>query len=138
MKKITFTVDAQTLVGNILFPESLKSKNPALLFLHGWKSSQGRHIERAKKLVALGFICMTFDLKSHGKSDGDRSMLSIKDYLDDVIAAYDFLKMQKHVDPDRIGIVGSSFGGYLGSLLTEKCPVKWLALQAPANYPERI
>jgi len=80
MKKITFTVDGETLVGNILFPESLKSKNPALLFLHGWKSSQVRHLERAKELVALGFICMTVDMRSHGESDGDRSMLSNKTY----------------------------------------------------------
>ena len=136
MKKITFTVHGQKLQGNLFYPEKVKPKNPAILLLHGWKSSQKRHIERAEHLVALGFICMTFDLRSHGVSEGDRSKLSIENYLTDVLAAYDFLKTQKYVNADHIGVIGSSFGGYLGSLLTSKRSVKWLALQAPANYPD--
>src|SRR5581483_10888284 len=98
MQDVTYTVEGQTLHGSLLYPEKVKPKNPAILFLHGWKSSQKRHIERAKHLVALGFVCMTFDLQGHGESEGDRAILSIENYLSDVIAAYDFLKKQKDVD----------------------------------------
>lgn len=137
MQKISFTVDGQKLIGTLLYPKKVKQKNPAILFLHGWKSRQKRHIERALHLVELGFICMTFDLRGHGESEGDRTQLSIKNYLTDVVAAYDFMTEQNNVDSDQIGVVGSSFGGYLGILLTRKRSVKWLALQAPANYPDK-
>ena len=34
-------------------------------------------------------------------------------------------------------MVGSSFGGWLASLLTVERPVRWLVLRVPALYPDR-
>uniref|UniRef100_UPI003555F957 alpha/beta hydrolase family protein n=1 Tax=Pseudomonas sp. F16(2018) TaxID=2093746 RepID=UPI003555F957 len=33
-----------------------------------------------------------------------------------------------------IAIIGSSYGGYLATLLTRERPVRWLALRVPAMY----
>ncbi|AIO39798.1 prolyl oligopeptidase family protein [Burkholderia cenocepacia] len=38
------------------------------------------------------------------------------------------------VDRDAIAVVGSSYGGYLATILTELRPVRWLGLRVPALY----
>jgi len=50
------------------------------------------------------------------------------------LAAYDFLLQQPAIAGDEIGLVGSSYGGYLAVLLTAQRNVRWLALRAPALY----
>jgi len=120
--------------GTLILPENLKPKNPAILFIHGWRSSEEGYIPRAKAMAEFGFICLTFNLSGHGASEGDIRKLTRKDYLNDILTAYDYLKNLENVDEDKIGVVGGSFGGYLASILTRKCSIKWLVLRAPANY----
>jgi uncharacterized protein len=136
MQHVSFIVDGQKLVGTLQYPRETKEKNPAILMIHGWMSSQKRNVLYAQELNTLGFIVMTFDLRSHGESEGERSKLSREDYMKDVTAAYDFLLEQEGVDSDRIGIIGSSFGSYLAAILSSKRNIKWLALRVPANYPD--
>ena len=54
--------------------------------------------------------------------------------MDDVLTAYDFLLNIEVVDKENISAVGSSFGGYLVTLLSEKRKLKNLALRVPADY----
>ena len=59
-----------------------------------------------------------------------------EDNLRDVLAAYDALMRQRGVDASAIAVVGSSYGGYLATILTSLRPVRWLALRAPALYKD--
>jgi esterase/lipase len=138
MKKVTFAVDGLQLVGHIFLPENLTEKNPAVLFVHGWTSAQDRSFQYANGLAAEGFICMVFDMRGHGASDGEIAMFAPKDFLKDVVAAYDYLSQVKKVDAEQISLVGSSFGSYLGLLLSEKRTLKNLVLRVPADYPNEI
>lgn len=135
MKNVTFNVGKDKLRGRLFYPSNLKDKNPAVIFLHGWTSGQDRYTDQAKDLTKLGAICLTFDLRGHGISDGDINNQTRQNFLDDVIAAYDFLITDKKVDPNNITIIGSSFGAYLGALVTTHRKVKRLILRVPANYP---
>jgi pimeloyl-ACP methyl ester carboxylesterase len=54
--------------------------------------------------------------------------------LYDLLAAYDELAAHPYVDGSAIAVVGSSYGGYLATILTSMRPVSWLALRAPALY----
>ena len=38
------------------------------------------------------------------------------------------------MNADAIGVIGTSYGGYLAALLTAVRPVQWLALRAAALY----
>lgn len=136
MQKVYFKVDNQRISGTLIFPKIFKPKNPAVLFIHGWMSNQEGYFPRAQALTNLGFICLTFDLRGHGKTGGKLENFSRQDHLKDVLAAYDFLILQKNVDKNKIGVVGASYGGYLGSILTSKRKVKWLVLRAPALYKD--
>jgi dipeptidyl aminopeptidase/acylaminoacyl peptidase len=137
MKKIKFKVDGHTLTGTIIYPSNIKDSNPAVLFVHGWLSSETGYIPRAKAVSARGAICMTFNLRGHGTSEGEVNTFSRKDHLGDVMVAYDYLAAQPNVDTERIGVVGASYGAYLSSILTSKRKVKWLVLRAPALYKDK-
>ena len=137
MKKIEFLVGKDTLVGHVFFPKVAKKKNKAFLIVHGRQSQQNRGFHLARALTRKGYIAMTFDLRGHGASDRKIELLSRKNFLDDVVSAYDFLAETKGVDTHNIVAVGSSFGGYLVSLLSAKRNVKALVLRVPANYQDK-
>ena len=129
-------VDGQAVIGHLIFPENVREKNPAVLFIHGWGSNQTKNIERAKELAQAGHICLTIDLRGHGESEGDFKTLSRADHLVDVLAAYDFLASQRGVDSENIAVVGASYGGYLAILLSSERPIRQLVLRVPANYKD--
>jgi len=138
MEKIKITdLTGKTLSGTIMYPEGIEPNGKAVLFIHGWRSNQVGYIKRAKALAELGYICFVFDFRGHGESSGDIRKLTRQEFLADAMEAYDYLKNQEGVNPDKIGVFGSSFGGYIATLLTKKRPVRWLALRVPANYPDK-
>lgn len=138
MKKVSFTVDGLKLAGTIFFPPKPAEKNPAILFVHGWTSAQERSFQYAKALAEIGYICMVFDMRGHGVSVGDIATFTPKDFLHDVLVAYDYLLTVEGVDSKNISGVGSSFGCYLVAMASEKKSFQNLALRVPADYPNDI
>lgn len=136
VKKVFIKSDKETLKGTLFYPKTIQEQNPALIFLHGWKSSEKGYLPRAQSLSKLGFICLTISYRGHGESDGNIEEYSRHDHLNDVTNAYDFLKYQKYVDCERIGAIGKSIGGYFACLLVLKRKLRWLVLSAPALYPD--
>ncbi|HZQ60586.1 MAG TPA: alpha/beta fold hydrolase [Casimicrobiaceae bacterium] len=125
--------DGQAIRGTIVAPNR---RLPGVLFVHGWGGSQEQYLTRAREVAALGCVCLTFDLRGHVETHRQKEKVSREDNLHDVLAAYDFLMRQRSIDPDRIAVVGSSYGGYLAAILTSMRPVRWLALRVPALYKD--
>jgi pimeloyl-ACP methyl ester carboxylesterase len=128
---VPMLVDGEHLDGTLIAPST---RMPAFLFVHGWGGSQEQYLARAREIAALGCICLTFDLRGHANSTPERADVTPDDNLRDVLAAYDALVRQRFVDPDAIGLVGSSYGGFLAARVTALRPVRWLALRVPALY----
>lgn len=137
IQKISIPVNEQQITGTLLFPEQPKPKNPAVLMIHGWSSSESGYLSRAKAIVKHGFIALTINLRGHGTSTGNLEDFSRRDHLNDALAAYDFLASQQGVDTSKIGAVGASYGGYLISLLSSKRNLKYIVMRAPALYQDR-
>ncbi|OGK19002.1 hypothetical protein A3D80_03550 [Candidatus Roizmanbacteria bacterium RIFCSPHIGHO2_02_FULL_40_13b] len=135
MKEIELTSEGQKIKGVVFQPQTLKDKNPAILFVHGWTSSIKSNVQSAEALTQLGHICICVDLRGHGESEGDIQKMTREDFLKDVLAVYDYLVAMNSVDKDDISAVGSSFGSYMVALLSSKRKIKNLALRVPANYP---
>lgn len=129
--KIDIVVDGGHIAGTIVTPAPL---SPGVLFVHGWGGSQEQYLARARAVAALGCVCMTFDLSGHAGTQRQYETVSRGHNLRDVVAAYDVLASHRAVDPAAIAVIGSSYGGYLASILTSLRHVKWLALRAPALY----
>jgi uncharacterized protein len=105
----------------------------ALLFIHGLESNQAGYASRAQETSqALGIQCFTFDLSGHGSDAANFSRYSVREHLNDVVAAYDYVAALKTTNPARIGACGASYGAYLAALLSSHRPVKQLLLRAPA------
>jgi dienelactone hydrolase len=133
---VAIPVDGVQLNGKLLQPVPAATRRPAVLFVHGWGSSQRRSLGKARQLVATGFVALTFNLRGHARTAAQRDTVTRAQNLDDVLAAYDLLAAQPAVDADRIAVVGSSYGGYLATLLTARRAVRWLGLRAPALYKD--
>ncbi|MCP8466270.1 alpha/beta fold hydrolase [Pseudomonas sp. ZM23] len=130
-ENIDIDVGPQHLQGNFLSPIT---HVPGVLFVHGWGGSQQRDLKRARGIAGLGCVCLTFDLRGHGAGEAQQARITREDNLNDLLAAYDRLAAHPRIDPSAIAVVGTSYGGYLASILTELRAVRWLALRVPAIY----
>ncbi|QQE88889.1 alpha/beta hydrolase family protein [Azotobacter chroococcum] len=130
-ESVELPVEDQRLAGTFLSPDT---RMPGLLFVHGWGGSQERDLKRARGIAGLGCVCLTFDMRGHGGTLAQQQGVTREDNLHDLIAAYDLLARHPAIDRDAIAVVGSSYGGYLATILTSLRPVKWLALRVPALY----
>jgi pimeloyl-ACP methyl ester carboxylesterase len=130
-RKIEIAVDSRRIDGTLVTPGFLV---PGVLFVHGWGGSQQQYLARAHAVAALGSVCLTFDLGGHAGTQPLRETVSRESNLRDVIAAYDALAAHPLVDRSVIAVAGSSYGGYLATILTTLRPVAWLALRVPALY----
>ena len=128
-EEVVFAVAGETVCGTLI---GQSERDRAILFIHGWGGTQQQCLPQASALANLGFLSLTFDLRGHGRTKDRIGLVSREDNLKDVVAAYDFLAAR--VKLTNIVLVGTSYGGYLGAILTSLRPVSHLVLQAPAIY----
>ncbi len=86
---------------------------PAILMLHGWGGIQDAlTVPYYEEFTRAGYAVMTFDYRGWGDSAGlPRHVISARQRVADGDAALAFLKSLPGIDPRRIGLWGSSFGG---------------------------
>lgn len=137
-EQIGFNSGKVQLSGNLIIPESEQKLLPAVMFVHGWTSSQSKYIPRGKTVAKnVGCMVLTFDLRGHGKSGGELKDFSRLDHANDITKAHEFLKNHQLVDNNRIGLIGKSYGGYLVAYLASTLSPKTVILSAPALYPDK-
>ena len=130
-RAVEIPVDHQRIQGTLITPRS--GNATCVLFVHGWGARQDDYLDEARAIAGLGCACLTFNLRGHAETDGHEAVTR-EDNMRDVMAAYDMLAGQCGTDRSRVALVGSSYGAYLGALLTYMRPVSLLALRAPALY----
>jgi len=92
---------------------------PAVVMVHGGPGGQAMVGYRAltQALVNHGYV--VFDINNRGSSGYGKSFYKMDDQqhgeadLGDVVASKQMLIETGYVDPDRIGIIGGSYGGYM-------------------------
>ena len=108
-QEVTFsTSDGLQLAG--WFIPSQGQDGATLIFVHGLGSNRSALLDQAAMLAEQGYGALLFDLRAHGRSQGDKSSWGLAEVAD-VEAALAFLQAQPAVDPHRIGILGHSMGG---------------------------
>ncbi len=134
MESVEIKVDGLKLKGAVFCPQIKRAKNPAILMIQGWTGHKENSFQYAESLSRLGFICLLFDSRGHGESEGDINSTTTEQFTKDDMAAYDFLANLESVDHQNISVVGSSFGGFRAAYLTSIRPIKNLVLRVPADY----
>ena len=122
-----------SLNGWMIKPHQFKKnrKHPVLMYVYGGPGYQTVKNEWSyfnflyyQILASKGYIIVSVDGRgtgSRGKDFLHSTYGNLGKYeLEDQIAAAEFLKTLKYADPNRIGIWGWSFGGYLSSLAMTK------------------
>ncbi len=112
--RVTFFSDGIQLVGYLYLPPDFQEdqRRSAVLVCHGFGAHQARFLpEIAEHLAAQGHVVMMFDYRGFGESEGPRWRMIPLEQVADIRNALTFLSMQPSVDPDRIGLYGTSFGG---------------------------
>jgi len=89
------------------------SKHPAIVMAHGLGGTRDGSLEPyARRFAQEGFLVLLFDYRNLGASDGEpRQLVSIRRQLQDWDAAIAFARTIPEVDPDRIGLWGTSLSG---------------------------
>jgi len=110
------------------------AKRPGMLVLPGWDEAPERVAQEVGECAGLGFVCAHAALPNQAWAPGMRHSVTREDNLREVARAADELSLQ--IEPAPIGIVGTSYGGYLAVLIAPSRPVRWLILRSPALYPD--
>ena len=86
---------------------------PLLVMAHGLGAVRGMRLDAyAERFSAAGYACLVFDYRNFGDSEGfPRQLLDIGMQLADWAAAVSYARTLPGVDPDRIALWGTSFGG---------------------------
>jgi len=90
-------------------------------------------------LTRKGIAILRYDERGVAQSTGNFAEVTMEDLARDAQSAVAYLKSRKEVDAKRLGVIGHSEGGILGSLVaTRSNDVAWLTLLAtPATTGER-
>ncbi len=96
-------------------PDGLKpgEKRAAFLVLHGFGSNKDSSnvLAPTKVLGELGYVILRFSMRGCGDSEGEFGRVICLEQVEDTRNALTLLAQHSAVDPKRIAVVGSSFGG---------------------------
>ena len=86
-----------------------------VILVHGWKSHSGLYEWAAQQLSQAGSAVYGFDLRGHGRSEGERYHV---DAFDDYVADLErFVALARSREPELpLFLLGHSAGGVIGSL----------------------
>jgi len=142
-KKITYRSSAGDMDVPAYLFQPIQKRGPkghaAMIWVHGgvhgnWGITMFPFVKEA---VQRGYVVICPEYRG-STGYGERHHQAI-DYggleVDDVISAVDYLKTLPHVDPDRLGMMGWSHGGYITllSVFREKHPFKAAAAIVPVT-----
>ena len=134
--------EGSRLAAVMMAPKGAPGPRAAILLCHGWGGLKEHLIGLySEAFVGAGYVCMAFDYRGWGESDGRlivaadtppltrageqtlkarviREVVDPVDQVADVRACFAYLLSQAGVDPARVGLWGSSYGGGLATYVT--------------------
>lgn len=110
---IEFNAEGATLRGWLYRPVSTNQKLPAIVMAHGYNCIKELYLDKFAEVFAKnGHVVLVFDNRNFGDSDGEvRQELDPWQQIRDYRNAITFMQTQSFVDPNKIGIWGTSYSG---------------------------
>jgi dipeptidyl aminopeptidase/acylaminoacyl peptidase len=112
IEKVFFQSEGHKISGILHLPE--KENPPCVIASHGLLSSKDseKYIALGRRISRAGMAMLRFDFRGIGESEGGEEDNTISKKIDDLRSAIDFARSCRGLE-DRIGLVGSSLGGFL-------------------------
>jgi dipeptidyl aminopeptidase/acylaminoacyl peptidase len=103
--------------GKLYLPPREKDHKTGLVMCHGFGGvKEGVLPGLANLLAAAGYTALTFDFRGFGGTGGPAGRLVPDEQVEDTVHALEFMAREGRVDPERIGLYGTSFGGGIAAL----------------------
>ncbi len=126
VREISFASGDKQIGGVLVAPPRSEGRVPAVVYLHGSGGDRTQLLPLATSLATRGAVALTVTLPSgdatppEGLSAEETLRWQRDTIVADVVAvrrALDVLAADERVDPERLGLVGWSFGGRIGALV---------------------
>ncbi|MFC4425336.1 alpha/beta hydrolase family protein [Deinococcus navajonensis] len=133
-----FSVEGQRLYGLLHVPDGEAPAHgwPSVVLVHGFTGNQGGDHRLlpllARSLATRGVAALHFDCRGSGISQGDFAEMTVSREVQDVGAAFEFMRRQPGLDPQRVMLLGFSMGGLVSAMALSGVRPHRLALWAPA------
>ncbi len=125
-KEVSFynTKDSIQLAGTLTLPKDKKDFPSVILLTGSGPQDRNESIMGHKPFLVLadyltrnGIAVLRFDDRGVGESEGDFMQSDAGDFVNDAEAALNFLKNHPQINNDKIGVLGHSEGGLVGTML---------------------
>lgn len=115
ISEIYYYSDGLKIAGYIAKPEDWEEGDPlrpGILFLPGYSGNAKNDLSHLmERLAAEGWFCFGMDYRGFGASEGERGRHRPLEQAQDAYDALTYMQTMAGIDPDRIGLLGTSFGG---------------------------
>jgi fermentation-respiration switch protein FrsA (DUF1100 family) len=112
---VTFLSKGLKCSGWLYLPDDLApgDRRPAVIMAHGFSGTKDLYLSNyAEPFATAGFVTLAFDYRYMGESEGEpRCQQFPWDNQEDYRNAISWLSRQPQVDPERIGLWGTSYSG---------------------------
>ena len=86
-------------------------RRPGVVLCHGFTGIKEWILpDYARRFAAAGYVALTFDYRGFGESEGERGRLIPYEQVMDIRNSITFMETVDDVDPQRIGLWGTSYG----------------------------
>jgi uncharacterized protein len=128
-EQLTLNARDATLAATLHIPGGRRGRVPAVVLVHGSGRVTAAQMaaNAARPLLAMGFAVLAYDKRGVGESTGDytgigpRNSVAMFDLLaSDALAGVETLAKRADIDPSRIGLVGTSQGGWIAPLASSR------------------
>jgi hypothetical protein len=113
-ERVSFPSNGLKLAGVLHTPAGRgpRERRPAFLVLHGFGSNKdgGVSLVVARMLADLGYVALRFDFRGCGESEGPRGRVICLEQVEDTKNALSFVATRPEADPQRVALIGNSFG----------------------------
>lgn len=131
VKPFEITSTFNKISGLMVLPEG-KGAFPCVVLSHGLISSKesSKYVAISERFAKAGIASCRFDYHGCGDSGGNIEETTLTIRLDNLNTIVDYVLCHPSVNPDKIGIIGSSFGGTSGLIKSArderiKCVSLW-------------
>ncbi|QXJ29418.1 Hydrolase, alpha/beta fold family [Saccharolobus shibatae B12] len=107
-----FYSEGVKLKGWLYLPEG-SEKFPAIVMAHGFSAVKEMYLDNfAEVLAKAGFVVLVYDNRNFGESEGEpRQEIDPWQQVKDYRYAISYIRLRSEIDPERIGIWGTSYSG---------------------------
>ncbi len=119
VEKVSFISEGHRIFGVLHLPD--RENPPCVIASHGLLSSKDseKYIVLGERMSEKGMAMLRFDFRGIGESEGDEQDNTISKKIADLSRAIDFVRTYPTLG-DRIGLLGSSLGGFLSLIQASK------------------